>query len=277
VPATFTFQPNPVPHAQLTMAQQIYYDGQCAAHDAATGYFGRLASRVPFARFFLLAPLFLVLPFFLLLLREFRFAWAALTLLLFVLGSNFYPYFFPHYVAAAACLVVLASVAGLERLSRFNERAARWIVLLCAAHFLFWYGLHALGDERMLNATKEYESGDVINYGDPEGRIAVDRRLAQAPGRQLVFVRYWPGHGYHEWIHNAADIDSARVVWALDLGPEEDQKLERYFPDRVVWLLEADAIPLRLTPYRVQVEAPPPTSTPAPKKPNNGMVLEQVR
>jgi hypothetical protein len=278
VPTTFTFQPNPVPHAHLTADQQLYYEGQSAVHDAAPGFFGRLASRLPFARFFLLPPLFLALPFFLLLVREFRFAWVALTLLLFVVGCNFYPYFFPHYVAAAACLVLLAAVAGLERLGRFNGLAARWIIILCGAHFLFWYGLHALGDERILSAMSQYGARDVIAHGDPEHRVAIDTQLAQAPGKQLVFVRYWAGHGYHEWMHNAADVDSARVVMALDLGPDENAALERYYPGRAVWLLEPDALPPRLTPYHVRMEtAPAPTPAPVSKVPNNGMVLEQVR
>jgi hypothetical protein len=278
VPTTFTFQSNPVPHAQLTAAQQLYYEGQSAAHNAMPGFFDRLTSRIPFTRFFLLPPLFLALPFFPLLLREFRFAWVALTLLLFVIGSNFYPYFFPHYVAAGACLVLLAAVAGIERLSRWNAIAARWIVILCGAHFLFWYGIEALGDDKVLNAVSSYGSWDVISGGDPEHRAAIDSQLAHAPGQQLVFVRYFAGHGYHEWIHNAADIDRARVVMALDLGPEENQTLERYYPGRTVWLLEPDAIPPRLTPYLVQEETPAtPAPTASPKEQNNGMVLEQVR
>jgi hypothetical protein len=65
-----------------------------------------------------------------------------------------------------------------------------------------------------------------------------------------VFVRYWPGHLFHEWIHNAAEIDSSRVVWARDLGDAENQKLIRYYPDRHAWLVEPDARPPRLIVYR---------------------------
>jgi len=59
---------------------------------------------------------------------------------------------------------------------------------------------------------------------------------------------------FHEWIHDAADPDSARVVWAADLGPDENQKLLSYYPDRKAWLVEPDARPPLLIPYDL---APP--------------------
>jgi hypothetical protein len=260
VPAAFTFQPNLIPHFRLTPVQQLYFEGQAAVHgqgaDTLASYLARVKSRMGVSRFFLLAPLCLVLPGFLPLLRNFRFAWLALTLLLFVLGSGLYPYFFPHYVAALASLFVLVSVLALERLSRLTIRgydvgcqASRWVLFFCGAHFLFWYGLHALGNEQILRVMMPFETADAINYGDPEGRIAISRRLAQTPGQHLVFVRYWPTHEYHEWIHNAAEIDNAPVVRALDLGPSENEKLIQYYPGRTVWLLEPDARPPRLRPY----------------------------
>ena len=100
----------------------------------------------------------------------------------------------------------------------------------------------------------QYETWDTINTGDPEGRIAVNQQLAREPGRHLVFVRYWPQHTVNEWVHNAADIDGARVVWARDLGADENEKLMKYYPDRVAWLLEADARPPRLRRMRPGAE-----------------------
>jgi len=251
VPNGLTFQANAVPHRALTAAQQLYYEGQSAVHgepDTVARYFERLGSRAGFYRFFFLTPLVLAAFFFLPYLREFRFAWIALTILAFALGSNFYPYFFPHYIAAVTCLFVLVCVLGLQRLSEraAGQIAARWILFLCGAHFLLWYGIHALGDRQVLEWTDLYETGDSINYGDPQGRIAINQRLAEAPGKQLVFVRYFSSHRFDEWIHNAADIDSAQVVWALELAPDENAKLKSYYPDRTVWLLEPDAIPPRL-------------------------------
>ena len=65
-----------------------------------------------FYRFFFLAPLYVALPFFFAKLRELRFLWVALTLLLFALGVNFYPFFEAHYLGALTCLFVLVSVTG---------------------------------------------------------------------------------------------------------------------------------------------------------------------
>lgn len=248
VPTTFTFQPVPTPHNQLTPAQELYYEGQSYVHgpvDTVGSYFDRLGSRAGFYRFFYLAPLWLALPWFVPLVRQYRYAWIAVTVALFAVGSNFYPYFFTQYIAALTCLFVLAAVLALARM---NATAARWLVILCFAHFAFWYFLHAQGDERMLRAMTPYETADSINSGDPEGRIAVRRKLEAAPGRQLVLVRYFSTHNYHEWIHNGADIDDERVIWALDAAGAKDE-LSRRYPDRKVWLMEPDAIPPRLSPY----------------------------
>jgi hypothetical protein len=249
VPTTFTFKPNPVPHRTLTPAQQLDYQAQSAVHDSP-GFWDRLVERSGFYRFFWLAPLYLALLVFLVRLRERRLQWVAATLCLFAIADNFYPYFYPHYIAALACLFILVAVAALERLSAWSPLAARLIVLLCAAHFIFWYGIHSMRDDNVRLAMAKYETWDYLNQGDPEGRIAIDGQLAQVPGKQLVFVRYSPQHGFHEWVRNGADIDAERVVWALDLGAEEDHKLMQYYSDRAVWVLEADAKPPRLVEIR---------------------------
>ncbi|MGA2268492.1 MAG: hypothetical protein ABSH44_08495 [Bryobacteraceae bacterium] len=261
VPAALTVQSNPVPHRPLTREQALDYKMQLSFHtgpETVRSYLERLEYRVRYYRFFFLAPLYLALAVFLVTVREFRFVWVVLVLLLFSLGVNFFPAFQFHYIAAVTCLFVLVSVTGLQQLSRLSIRgspagreAALVIVFLCAAHFIFWYGLHIFDDAEVSIAMRRYETWDAINHGNPERRIYVNRQLAQIPGKLLVFVRYYPQHIFQdEWVYNAADIDGARVVWARDLGPEEDEKLRRYYPDRAVWLLEPDFRPPRLTVYQ---------------------------
>lgn len=69
------------------------------------------------------------------------------------------------------------------------------------------------------------------------------------PGRQLVLVRYSPEHRLdNEWVWNHADIDASQTVWAQDMGAQ-NAELIRYYPDRKVWLLEADQQPVKVVPY----------------------------
>ncbi|MCU1329413.1 MAG: hypothetical protein JWN34_4783 [Bryobacterales bacterium] len=246
VPAAFTFQPMPKPQRPLVREQEMDYQAQVDAHAEAGNFWPRLAGRIKFLRFFLYAPLYLALVWAVPLLRQRQYLWVAVTLAIFALGTNFYPYFYPHYVAAAACLILLLAVAGLSRL---NPNAALLILTLCLARFAFWYSIHLFGDEDLFIATGPYQSWDYINFGDAEGRFAINRSLATSPGQQLVFVRYSPSHTLREWIHNEADIDRSRVVWALDLGNDENAKLRLYYPGRKTWLVVPDERPPKLIPW----------------------------
>lgn len=238
VPTTFTFQALPIPHRPLTHEQQLDYEIQSAVHEQDS-YFTRLAKRVRFYRFFFWAPLYLTFPFFLMR-REW---WILATVALFALGTNFYAYFYPHYIAVLTCLFVLIAVLGLSRMPR---EAARVLLGLCAAHFLLWYGLQFGGDPRML----QFETWDALNSGDPQGRRAIRDQLKQTGGKHLVFVRYGPAHTFDEWVHNEANIDAAQVIWARDLGEAEDRQLKERYRDRTVWLLEPDGRPTRLQLWR---------------------------
>jgi hypothetical protein len=295
VPTSFTTQPNPVPLRKLTHEQEIVWRGQAFVHgpetDSWRSWLERLPMRIRFYRFFLLIPLYLALPFFLGALREFRFQWVLATVVLVAIGGNFYVYFFPHYIAPEACLMVLIAITALERMSRFTLRgmntgsdAARLILFLCAAHFAFWYGLHVSANQELESAMWPYETWDTINGGDPDGRIAINTELARQPGKQLVFVRYGPQHVFTEWVYNSAEIDTQRVVWARDLGLAEDEILRRYYPERTAWLLEADAQPLKLAPYAAQEPAAlpleQPTAAPGPQPPSHSkpkLKLEDVK
>ena len=154
------------------------------------------------------------------------------------------------------CVFVFVSVTGLDRLSRLSIRgklvgqdAARVILFLCAAHFLFWYGAHLFENQPFAKPLEQFQTWDIINHDDPEGRIAIHDQLSKAPGKQLVFVRYWPQHTFQEWVHNAADIDASstygRATSALLKTPNFCVTIRIAPP----WLLEPDARPPKLTHY----------------------------
>jgi hypothetical protein len=261
VPASLTFQANPVPERPLTPQQAADYRMQSLFHkgpETIGSYLDRLQYRVRFYRFFFLPALYLALAAFLTTLRQYRFAWVAMTLAIFALGTNFFPAYQSHYSAAVTCLFILAAIAGLQQIGRIEirgqrvgEEAAALIVLFCFAHFAFWYGMHAIDTADVSLAARPYETWNGLNHRNPARRIAVARELDRAPGKLLVFVRYLPQHMFQEeWVYNAAEIDEARIVWARDLGPEENEKLLHYYPDRTAILFEPDQQPPRLTLYQ---------------------------
>ncbi len=294
VPCTFTLQANPEPHRELTVEQRTAYEVQSFVHgtstDTLTTFLERLAARVRFYRFFFLPPLYLALPAFLWSFRDPRMRYVSFILLLFFVGTNVYPYFYAHYVAGVTCLFLLVTVVSLENLSRLTianhivgPNAVRVILFLCGAHFVFWYGIQLSSNQEFSKDLEQYQTWDEVNHGDPVGRIGINRQLAQAPGKQLVFVRYWPKHEVTEWVYNGADIDRQTVVFARDLGAMENGKLRSYYPERNAWLLEPDARPPKLSPYQPTVSEqqsttpPPELKSPASSKKRPKLKFEEVK
>lgn len=254
VPTSLTFEKNPVPHVPLTPQQELDYRAQALTHgsgDSPLRFLLRLEYRVRYYRFFFLPPLYLTLI-------GFAFCPLAVTgtLLIFALGTNLFPYLLVHYLAAVTCLFVLVALVGLQRIGRLRIRGfavgcemVTVLIVLCSAEFLGWYGLHLFESPRLYSVL-QFETWDAINHGNPQRRIEVARQLSAIPGKLLVFVRYSSHHIYqNEWVWNSADIDASRIVFARDLGPEEDRELIRYYPNRKVLLLDPDAYTPQLSNY----------------------------
>jgi hypothetical protein len=76
-----------------------------------------------------------------------------------------------------------------------------------------------------------------------DSRFAIDNSLIQSGERDVVFVRYSPTHNVDgEWVFNKADIDAAPVIWARDLGQEQNDRVIAYYgKSRRYLLVEADA------------------------------------
>src|SRR6202022_1217616 len=124
----------------------------------------------------------------------------------------------PHYAAPATAAIYAVILQGLRHLRAWPPRRSAtgsllaWsvpvvlITLLCV-HYR-WY----------VEMTPDYKP-----------RLATEIQLEQIPGRHLVIVRYHANHEVdHEWVYNRADIDNAKVVWARDMGRENNLELIRY-------------------------------------------------
>jgi len=192
-------------------------------------------------------PILLVLP---LGLRDRRMRLLSVVFAVCAVGLFLVVYSMPHYAAPLTCVICALLVQGIRHL-----RTIRWkgrpvgiawsraaIVLLVAVTGSNLY--HVVHDPDHPYAWS-WDRGR-----GSEGRVRVERQLADQPGKQLIIVRYAPNHNPHgEWVYNLANIDGARILWARELGTEQDEKLLSYFKDRKAWLFEPDRDSAHLKPY----------------------------
>ena len=162
---------------------------------------------------------------------------------------------FPHYAAAVTCVIFLLLVQAIRhmRTMRIAGRAIG-LALSCAAVCLLAVEIGFQVSNRCCDP-REWTC-----QGDPS-RAAIQEKLMHTPGKHLILVRYGEDHNIHdEWVYNGAEIDSAKVLWAREINPEQDAKLLKYFGDREVWLVTPDTDNTFLEPYM------PPTDSEKPAK-----------
>ncbi len=133
----------------------------------------------------------------------------------------------------------LILLCAIWLLMKAGSRTATFIAIPCAAFFVFWYGVILFGGDSPLPVT-QYQHLYNLNLRNASRQATLQHSLDQLPGNQLVFVHPSAFQYTDYWVHNRADIDSAKVVWANDLG-SDNQKLLGYYLDRTAWLVNQDA------------------------------------
>lgn len=150
-----------------------------------------------------------------------------------------------HYAAPATSLVIILIIQGLRIIFPFKLKGTPWgklfvlslfpAAFLCQIIHTSWHAEVKQSDPFWGYAFRRHE---IINQLKKDGQ------------KHLIVVRYAPDHHpREEWVYNEADIDQATVVWARELGHEQDKKLFHYFQDRQIWLVEADTEKRKLIPY----------------------------
>jgi hypothetical protein len=150
-----------------------------------------------------------------------------------------------HYAAPVTCLLILLYLQALRHLRLMRWKRWQWGAVLARTSVLL-----LLVDTAGAVVRKDCDIFYWTCQGDVS-RLTIQRKLEALPGKHLVIVRYSDDHNIHDdWVYNAADIDSAKVVWAREINPEQDSKLLNYFKDRKVWLVTPDTDNTLLEPYR---------------------------
>jgi len=243
-------QPRSEPHYRHAVMRDFYRWelAEYEKNESAEGFLKRAATKLSsWWRFYLGAVLaipLLALPW-VVRDRKMRFPLVAGTF--FVIGLAVETWTLPHYFAPATGLLYLILVQGMRHLRLWKRRGqqtgmklVRMIPVVCVAMIIL--RLVAVGEHAQIEP--DWPRGNWT-------RVRVMERLSRLSGGQLVLVSYGLGHTVDdEYVYNGADIDSAKIVWARDMGPEQNQELVDYFHDRQVWILEPDHSSPLLISYR---------------------------
>jgi hypothetical protein len=157
-----------------------------------------------------------------------------------LVGFSVQTWTLPHYFAPATGALYILLVQSMRHLWHWllrhprrrpiGQALVRAIPVLACAMILL----------RVTAAAVHVQIEPAWPHGDLE-RANILRQLQQRPGLQLVIVRYGPRHDpVREWVYNEANIDAAKVVWARDMGRDNNEELLNYFRDRKAWVVEAD-------------------------------------
>jgi hypothetical protein len=244
--------PQPVYHNQTMHDFYINLElGRFLMVRSVGGFIRETGLRIIASWVFYIGPVLLI-PLFMLpwVVRDRRIRWLVIAGGVSIAGLELLIFFADHYAAPITAVILAVILQGMRHLRAWRWEGkptglflARSITLIC----VLMVPLQA----RMLPALAR--SGIWRPMGGERAEILAE--LDSLPGRHLVFVRYGPDHdSLAEWVYNEADIDHARVVWARDMGPAENEELIKYFKERRTWLLEADEMPPRLSAYRTIVK-----------------------
>ena len=250
VPYFIFFSKRAVPEYHHAVMRDYYAGWEVAQYDEARtlrGFIHRTLSKIGQLWRFFVNPAFslplVVLPW---IFRDKRVRLALVACGIFALGCLIETWTFAHYVAPATGLFYVLFVQCLRRLnlwrrreSRTGELLVRSIAIVCVSMII----LRLAGIVAHAPLEPPWPVGNL-------DRVTVIDKLDKVPGNHLVIVQYGPNHNVdRDWIYNAPDIDRSRIVWARDMGTQENQELLRYFKDRHVWLMSGDDSPPTLEPY----------------------------
>lgn len=246
------FSKRAVPEYHHAVMRDYYAGWEVSQFDEAHtlgGFLRRTADKILQLWRFYIGPAFLLpLVAFPRIVRDRRMRLALTAGFIFCLGWLVETWTFPHYVAPAFGLVYLVLVQCMRHLRLWRRNGAptgqflvRSVPIVCVGMII----LRLAGIVAHAPLEPHWPLGNM-------DRVRIVERLSAIPGAHLVIVRYGPDHNVdRDWIYNAPDIDRARIVWARDMGREQNQELLRYFSHHHAWLMSGDESPPHLEPYPV--------------------------
>jgi hypothetical protein len=153
--------------------------------------------------------------------------------------------FTPHYLAPVTAAIYILLLQGIRHWRVSNRRTAgpilSWgVLIICVLMLVIRTAAQIPSVGRHVRV--ERNAWWCFIPGGISDRDRIQRELQSRSGRHLVLVRYALQHDvYGEWVYNGANIDAQKVIWARDMGEVSNGELLKYYGDRFIWTVDADA------------------------------------
>ncbi len=186
-----------------------------------------------------------------------RLRFLILCVLVLVAGQLIENFLIPHYLApftGAFYAIGLQAMRHLRLWTPGDQPVGLTLQRLIVAICVFLGALRAVAEPLRiaLPVWPAAWASEWFGPGSKSGaeRANIETELEHFSGKQLAIVRYAPDHDpLVEWVYNTSDIDNSQVVWAWDMDDADNQRLIHYYKDRIVWLVEPDTKPARISPF----------------------------
>jgi hypothetical protein len=199
---------------------------------------------------FYLGPIFsLPLLFFPIAVRDRRIRLPIIVCMVLVAAIAAETWLLPHYFSPAIAAFYIMLIQCIRHLWIWKRRTltgaamVRFIPLVAFLMILLRVSMAAVH----IQVEPRWPQGNL-------DRVRIAEQLRATPEKDLVIVRYSSAHQVdhvdYEWVYNDADIDHSEIVWARDMGAQ-NQELLSYFRSRRVWTVnvEDSGTSSVLTPY----------------------------
>lgn len=162
-------------------------------------------------------------------------------------------YYGPTYAAPLTCVTYALVLAAMQSMRRWQWRGKATGLLTVRSVFVSCFLMLLISTFAPLSGVQPAPMMP-LTWCSPHifnefSRAPIQAELESKPGLQLALVRYRDDRPHPvDWVQNLADINGQKVIWANDLGPQQNQEIIEYFKDRKVWLVEPDKTP-QISPY----------------------------
>ena len=158
-------------------------------------------------------------------------------------------WWYPHYAApflAVLLILVAQSMRYLRQWKYYGRAVGYFLVNAMPVAALV---LMAVSQTEAILTNETTDQTQAANAQIAQKETIEHELVKKNPGEHVIFVNYAGLSSPHEeWVYNPANIDTAQIIWALDLGPTENEKLRHYYAGRSFWRFKpADS--MSLSPY----------------------------